>query len=95
MDFQEFEEVSITISENTHQKKVLQEVHSFNCDLCNTRIKGSLLEFRNHISESHMAKEDNLEGTMVNFQGVEKDRGENFLSIDDMWIRIQPEPIKP
>ena len=91
MDFQEFQEVSVSV--NKHQKKELHEVHTFHCQLCNTRMECSLMQFRGHISESH--RKENLEGTMVNFQGVEKDRGENFLSIDDMWIRIQPEPIKP
>ena len=71
------------------------KVRSFHCLLCEKNMECSLLEFRNHISESHMSTEDNLEGTMVDFQGIRKDRGENYLSIDDFLIQIQPEPTKP
>ena len=91
MDFQEFQEVSVSV--NKHQKKELHEVHTFHCQLCNTRMECSLMQFREHISESH--RKDNLEGTMVNWQGLFKDRGQNFLSIDNMLIQIKPELTKP
>ena len=51
------------------------------------------MQFREHISESH--RKENLEGTMVNWQGLFKDRGQNFLSIDNMLIQITPELTKP
>ena len=51
------------------------------------------MQFREHISEFH--RKDNLEGTMVNWQGLFKDRGQNFLSIDNMLIQIKPELTKP
>ena len=76
-------------------ERAFSKVHAFRCDLCEATMEASVLQFRNHISLKHLLAEHNLEQHMVQFRGVVKDRGENFLSIDDFLIRIQDESTKP